>query len=412
MMNVVTNLTIPKIISVDDHVVEPPTIWTDRLPQAFLDRAPKVSRRRANLRAGAGKFEPDWDAPDGVWGDWWSYDEKWFPLLRLHAAAHLGGTDNIGEEATTFDEIGDGCWRVHERLADMDLNHVEAAICYPNVLPRFCGQTFLEAKDREFALLCLKAYNDWMIDEWCAGEARGRLIPMTLVPLWDAQLAAAEVRRCADRGSHAVSFSETPPALGLPSVYDKDKYWDPFFQACQETETVINLHIGSSSKLPTTAPDALHVTTAILMFQNTIASVTDYLVSGLFERFPDLRVVWAEGQVGWMPYLLNRIDTIWEENRGEDIGLSLKIRPSDLVQGHVHGCIYNDPIGLMNRDLVGIDSIMFETDFPHIESQYPEGRASAAKMCSEAGMNETEIYKFIRGNAIRVYGMERFGLSA
>src|SRR5258705_2261927 len=115
----------------------------------------------------------------------------------------------------------------------MGANHVQAALCFPNTLPRFCGQGFLERGSREVALLCVQAYNDWMIDEWCAGDAYGRLIPLTIVPLWDATLAAAEIHRCADKGSFAVTFPETPYPLGLPSIYDKDGFWDPFFTSVE-----------------------------------------------------------------------------------------------------------------------------------------------------------------------------------
>ena len=97
----------------------------------------------------------------------------------------------------------------------MDVNHIEAALCFPT-FPRFCGQTFTEAKDHELALLCVKAYNDWMVDEWCGPDSGGRLIPLCLIPLWDAELAAAEVRRNAERGVRAVCFSDIPPFLGLP----------------------------------------------------------------------------------------------------------------------------------------------------------------------------------------------------
>ena len=150
----------------------------------------------------------------------------------------------------------------------MDVNWVEASLCFPT-FPRFCGQTFLEAKDRELALLCVQAYNDWMVEEWCAGTG-GRLIPLCIIPLWDAEVAAAEVRRNAARGVHAVCFSEIPHHLGLPSIHTD--YWDPFFQACEETDTVVNMHIGSSSQMPATSPDAPAAVQATLSFNNAMAS--------------------------------------------------------------------------------------------------------------------------------------------
>ena len=132
------------------------------------------------------------------------------------------------------------------------MNRVEASLSFPT-FPRFCGQTFLEAKDRELAEACVYAYNDWMVEEWC-GDSGGRLVPLIIIPLWDAELAAAEVRRNAARGVRAVCFSEIPPHLGLPSIHSG--YWDPFFVACQETQTVVCMHIGSSSKMPATSADA------------------------------------------------------------------------------------------------------------------------------------------------------------
>ena len=119
----------------------------------------------------------------------------------------------------------------------------------------FAARRSPSARTRTLGDLCVKAYNDWMIDEWCAGT-NGRLIPLIIVQLWDAELAAAEIRRNAARGCHAVTFSEIPPFLGFPSIHDKDGYWDPFLAACEETETVINMHIGSSSKMPSTSADA------------------------------------------------------------------------------------------------------------------------------------------------------------
>src|SRR5690606_33157948 len=131
------------------------------------------------------------------------------------------------------------------RLEDIDVNWVEASLSFPT-FPRFCGQTFLEASDRELASLCVTAYNDWMVEEWSANTG-GRLIPLTIVPLWDPVAAAAEVRRNAERGVRALAFSEIPYHLGLPSIHDKE-HWEPLWQACEETSTVVCMHIGSSSK--------------------------------------------------------------------------------------------------------------------------------------------------------------------
>jgi predicted TIM-barrel fold metal-dependent hydrolase len=400
---------IPLIISVDDHVVEPPTLWTDRLPSRYGDRIPHIERDRARFEFAGGTLASNKGAPDGAWCDWWIYDDLQYPFNRLSAAAGFEVHDNV---PTTFDEIRPGAWKQADRLADMDANHVQASVCFPNVLPRFCGQAFHERADKELALLCVQAYNDWMIDEWCAGDGAGRLIPLTIVPLWDVQLAAAEVHRCAAKGSFAIAFSENPYPLGLPSFHDADRHWDPLFRACEETGTIINMHIGSSSKMPSTAPDAPLIVTSVLQFQNAVGSMLDLLLSGTFERFPNLVVAYAESQVGWMPYVLQVADNYWKDRPDNSFGSALRCAPSEYVPGHVYGCIFDDQVGLENRHHIGMDQILFEVDYPHADTTFPHTEKVAAELCRAAKLTDEETYKLLRGNAITAFGLQRFGIEA
>ena len=399
---------IPRIISVDDHVVEPPDLWTSRIPSKYADRCPRVERDSAVFNFEGGVFSYEKGVKNGSPCDWWLYDDLIYPFPKLSAAA---GFENLDVEPVTFDEIRPGSWKQADRLADMDANHVDVSICFPNVLPRFCGQTFLEREDKDLALLCVKAYNDWMIDEWCEGEGKGRLIPLTLIPLWDPVAAAEEVHRCANKGSFAVAFSENPYHLGLPSVHDENNFWDPFFTACQETETVICMHIGSSSKMPSTSPDAPFSVSSTITFANAMGSMCDYILSGIFVRFPKLRIAYAEGQVGWMPYVVERMDKIWEERGDASFGIDLPNPPSSYIPNHIWGCIFDDEIGLKNRDIIGMNQICFEVDFPHADTTFPNTLKVATKICEEAGLSEDEIYRLMRGNAIDCFGLERFGIT-
>ena len=400
---------IPRIISVDDHVVEPPDLWTSRLPAKYHDRCPRVERDSAVFNFEGGEFTYQKGVPGGAECDWWLYDDLVYPFPKLSAAS---GFETLDVEPVTFDQIRPGGWKQADRLADMTANHVDVSLCFPNVLPRFCGQTFLEREDKELALLCVQAYNNWMIDEWCAGDARGRLIPLTLIPLWDPAAAALEVHRCADKGSFAVAFSENPYHLGLPSIHDKDRFWDPFLTACQETDTVVCMHIGSSSKMPTTSPDAPFSVSSTITFANAMGSMCDYILSGVFVRFPRLRVSYAEGQVGWMPYIIERMDKIWAERGDASFGIDLPEPPSTYIPGHVWGCIFDDEIGLKNRDVIGMDQICFEVDFPHADSTFPHTLEVATRICEAAGLADEEVYKLMRGNAIECFGLERFGITA
>ena len=249
----------------------------------------------------------------------------------------------------TYEDMRPGSYEVAPRLEDMDLNHLEASLCFPT-FPRFCGQTFTEAQDKELALLCVKAYNDWMVEEWCGPEAEGRLIPLTLIPLWDAELAADEVRRNAARGVRAVCFSEIPPFLGLPSIHDPDHYWDPFFRACSDTGTVVNMHIGSSSKMPSTSADAPPAVGSTLTHTNATYSMVDFMFSGVLVRFPELKLAYAEGQIGWIPYILERADKVWEENRGwGGVADIVPEPPSTYFHRQIFGCFFDDAFGLQDR---------------------------------------------------------------
>jgi len=403
---------IPRIISVDDHVVEPPDLWQSRLPERYKERGPRIERKRIRFSADVGRGgagATGWvEDPEGEWSDVWYYDDLVSPFLMLSAAV---GFEELGFAVTTYDQVRKGTWDQAARLQDMDANHTEAAICFPNTLPRFCGQTFYERADKELGLLCVRAYNDWMIDEWSAGAGHGRLIPLTIVPLWDAGLAAEEVRRCAAKGSFAVTFPENPHPLGLPSIHDKDHFWDPFFTACEETDTVVCMHIGSSSKMPSTAPDAPFIISSTLTFQNAMGSLCDYLFSGTLARYPKLTIAYSEGQVGWMPYILERADKLWEERSNNSFGTWLPEPPSSYIPGRVYGCIFDDRTGLRNRDVVGMEQICFETDYPHADSTFPHSKETLAKISEEAGLSDQELYKLARGNAIKAFGLERFGIT-
>jgi predicted TIM-barrel fold metal-dependent hydrolase len=394
---------IPKIISVDDHVIEPATVWQERLPARLREIGPRLERRKVkNMKFVGGVFSYDEASADedGTWCDWWLIEGLAWPLTRLSAAAGYP-RDEVTVSPITMDDMRKGCWDQKARLEDMDVNHVEASLSFPS-FPRFCGQTFLERNDKELADLCVKAYNDWMFDEWCAGT-NGRLVPLPIIQLWDAQLAAAEVRRSAARGAHAVCFSEIPPFLGLPSVHSD--YWNPFFTACAETETVVCMHIGSSSKMPSTSTDAPAAVGSTLTYMNAAMSLTDYLMSGVFERFPTLEVAYSEGQIGWIPYVLERADKVWEDNRGwGGVAEKVKRRPSEYYYEHVYGCFFDDPHGLRSLDSVGLDNVTFETDYPHSDSTWPHTKKVAEEIMQD--LTQEQVDKICRTNAIRMLRLD------
>jgi predicted TIM-barrel fold metal-dependent hydrolase len=393
---------IPKIISVDDHVIEPPHVWTTWLPAKYRDRGPRVERMplaEITMIGGAYQITP---GADGPLADWWIYEDLKMPHRRIIAAVGFERED-MTLTGITYDEMRPGCYDAPARLADMDANWTEASLSFPT-FPRFCGQTFLEAKDRDLAMACVLAYNDWMVEEWSAGTG-GRLVPLCLIPLWDVQAAAAEVRRNAARGVRAVAFSEIPAFLGLPSIHDADNAWDPFFAACAETGTVVCMHIGSSSRMPTTSTDAPTAVGATLSFNNAIMSLTDFLFSGVLVRFPQLKLAYSEGQIGWIPYILERADDVWLEHRAWATGSdALPEPPSTYYYRQVFGCFFRDRHGIDSLEACGVDNITFETDYPHSDSTWPRTREVAADLMGH--LPDDVIYKLVRGNAIRMLGLD------
>ena len=374
------------LVSVDDHVVEPPDLFARHLPEKWRDVAPRIVQR-----------------DDGT--DVWLYQGMELPNIGLNAVAGRP-PDEYGLEPTSFAEMRDGCYDIHERVRDMNANGVLGSMCFPS-FPQLCGQLFARSKDKDAGLAILKAYNDWHIDDWC-GAYPGRFIPLSLPPLWDPEEMAAEVRRVAAKGCHAVSFSENPEKLKLPSFHSD--HWDPFWEACSDEGTIVCLHIGSSSQLVVTAADAPIDVLITLQPINIVQAAADLLWSPVLRKFPDLRVALSEGGIGWIPYFLDRVDWIYERHHawtGQDFGHQL---PSQLFRERVVVCFIDDPAGIEARHRVGVDRITWEADYPHSDSTWPQSPERLMK--SLPGVPDDEINAMTHENAMRHYRFDPFAYRA
>jgi predicted TIM-barrel fold metal-dependent hydrolase len=393
-------MPIPPIISVDDHVVEGPDLWERWLPAAFRERAPRVYRRPYEMTPGNRQaFQPATSGPEA---DFWLFEDLWQGMPTGTASAGLPPAE-ITAKPTTFQDMHPGCYDPKLRLADMDMVNVERSLCFPNTV-RFCGQVFLWMKDKRLALACIQAYNNWLVEEWC-GDSGGRLLPVGLIPLWDPVGAAEEVRRNAVRGVRAVAFSELPTRLGLPSIHDQDGYWLPLLEACDETGTVLCIHIGSSSSSTITSEDAPYGVHIALTTINSQLALCDWLLSGHFARFEKLKIALSESQIGWMPFLYERVDRIWREgNATAEIPKIFKEAPSEYSKGKVYGCFFEDTFGIqVASGAIGIDFITFEMDYPHQDTTWPRTHNYATEVMS--GLDDESVSKVIRGNAIRLLGL-------
>jgi len=365
-----------RIVSVDDHLVEPPDVFTGRVPAHLKSRAPRVER----------------DA-NGI--DYWVFDGERVPLLGADGIRGWEtGKGYLGP--VNFDELHPAVWNIDERVRHMDAIGVEASLCFPSAPFGFAGWRFLKMQDRELGLASLRAFNDWMLEVW-AGTHPGRMIPCQLAWLADPVVAADEIRKNAARGFTAVSFSENPEKLGLPSL--QSRAWDPFFRACEETGTVINLHVGSSSETIVPSKESGPAVLGALFPINGMATATDWLFAGIPVRFPKLAIAMSEGGIGWVPMLIDRIDYMARVlDYRPDFG---DLSPIDVLRRNFYFTTFCDPSTLPLRDSVGVDHILLETDYPHTDSSFPETQTLLTAQFGD--MPRDEVERITWRNAARLY---------
>jgi predicted TIM-barrel fold metal-dependent hydrolase len=370
------------LVSVDDHVVEPPNVFEDRLPAEYVDLAPQFITRADGTNA-------------------WVYEGVEMANVALNAVSGRP-REEYGLEPTSFDDIRRGTWDIDERVLDMSANGVLGSLCFPS-FPSFCGQLFARTQDKDVALAMVRAYNDWHIDEWC-GTHPGRFIPCPIPAIWDPQVLADEVRRTARKGAHAVTFSENPTKLGWPSFHTD--HWDPFWQACSDEQVVVCMHIGSSSSITITSPDAPIDCMITLPPINLVQCATDLVWSPVLRKFPDLKIALSEGGIGWIPYFLERIDYQYGRHRawtGQDFGDKL---PSEVFNEHVLTCFISDKFGVASRNFLDMDNVMWECDYPHSDSTWP---FAPEDVWSEiGGLDDHDIDRITHLNAMNHFHYDPF----
>jgi len=334
------------IISVDDHLVEPPTMFEGRLPHAFADRAPRVVENDQGYQV-------------------WEFDGHRYSQVGMNAVAGRR-PETVALEPFRFDQMRPGCYDIAERVADMDLNGVWASLNFPSQISGFCGRIFSGCSDPALGHAVTMAWNDWMAEEW-HGAAPTRIIPLGITTLSDPTLGAAEIRRNAARGFRAVALPERPHRIGLPSIFDD--YWMPIIEACVETDTVVCLHVGSTGMPDLPAGSPMLALGATLFGQLSLTACTEWLWSGWAVRYPALKIAMSEGGIGWVAMLLDRLDNIVDRS---GYSLDWDLRPAEVLQRNFWFCTLDDPSTIDTRHRIGIDHIMVETDYPHGDGTWPE----------------------------------------
>lgn len=337
------------VISVDDHLVEPPETFEGRMPSRFKDLGPRVIEEEDGSQV-------------------WLMEDRQIP--NAGANAQVGRPySEYSREPTRFDQMRRGAWDVHARVADMDLAGIWGSLCFPSMVAGFAGARFAEAKDQEFGLAAMRAWNQWHHEAW-AGAYPDRFIPQQVTWLRDPEIAAKEIYLNAERGFTSLSFPEMPEKLGLPSIYTG--YWDPVMRACEETGTVLSLHVGSASSVVTGSSDAIAEVVTSLFFVGSIITTSDWLFSKIPVRFPNLKIAISEGGIGWVPALIDRIEHCSRYREYTGGWMDVDLSPVDVLRRNFWFCALDDTAGFLLLDRIGEDRVTVESDYPHTDTTWPD----------------------------------------
>jgi len=358
------------MISADSHVVEPLTLWTERCDARFRERVPRLVREVAGRKGSFVVCEDALPTP-------------------LSAFCSAGFSPEELARAFAADEpaVRAGGFEPGARLADMARDGVAAEILYPSV----ALQAF-RVRDAALQAECFRVYNDWLA-AFCAA-APERLFGVALISLFDVAAATRELERAVALGLRGAMVWAAPP---LGDSYARPEY-DPFWRAAAAAATPVSLHLGTTQDL--TAPGESIAVAFMMTILPVQRALSQLLLGGVLERHPALRVVSVENEIGWLPHFLARLDHGAAKYR-EVAGLELTHAPSEIFRRQVGATFQEDRIGIEARDRIGIESILWASDYPHSDSTWPNSRAVIAR--DLADVPPAERTKILAGNVARVY---------
>jgi predicted TIM-barrel fold metal-dependent hydrolase len=365
------------IISVDDHLVEPPDMFEGRLPAKYQALAPHIV-----------------ETPQGH--QVWEFDGETYTQVGMNAVAGRR-PESVKLEPFRFEDMRKGCWDIDARIKDMDINGVWASVNFPSMITGFCGRVFANASDKDLGFAVTQAWNDWLFEEWYSPYPE-RIIPLGITWLADPVKGAEEIRRNAERGFTSVTLPERPNKIGFPSLFSG--YWDPIVEACADTDTVISLHVGSSGGYDS-PDDAPKLELGATMFgQLSLAACAEWLWSGYPGRFPDLKIAMSEGGIGWVAMLLDRLDNIVDRS-GYGKTYPSDLRPSEVLQRNFWFCTIDDPSTIDTRHRIGVENLLFETDSPHGDGTWPDTQVLDEKVWGH--LPDDELRMMLSTNAAKLF---------
>jgi uncharacterized protein len=368
------------LISADDHVQEHPDVWTSRLSAAkWGDRVPHIETQTDR-------------------SDCWVIDGRRFPLTGTATAG--AGLDDRSKAPQRWADVPPSYYDPTARLAAMDRDGVDYSVLYPT-MAGVAGETLAHIADADLRVACVEAYNDWLIDEWAGADSR--FIPQCLVPLTSVDAATAELRRAVARGHRGVVFPSIPTELG-PVPHLNDAAWDPFWSAVEEADVALSFHAGAPGPIQIAPDERLSprlagAFQAITRPASHIPVMVNFLLSKILLRHPRLRVVFAESALGWVAYLLEFTDHQFREDRVDREGYELN--PSGMFRRQCYVTSWYDQTGVRTRHHIGVDKIMWSTNFPLTTSTWPDTKQFVERGLE--GVSEDERNRMLWANAAELY---------
>ncbi len=345
-------------------------MFEGRLPKHLADKAPRIIETEEGHEV-------------------WQFDGQTYWQVGLNAVAGRPRQDWI-LEPTRFNEMRQGCFNIDSRVYDQDINGVWASLNFPSQISGFCGRVYSKCADRELGIATTRAFNDWFYDEWWQPFPQ-RSIPCGITYLGDPEEGAKEIYRNAERGFVAVTLPEQPHRIGMPSIFSE--WWEPILRACAETDTIVCLHVGSSgvAEVPRDAPAVPLVAT--LFGQLSLTACAEWLWSGWPVRFPNLKIALSEGGIGWVAMLYDRLENMVDRS-GYNRFFVGGLRPSEVLLRNFWFCTLDDPSTIVTRHTIGVENIMFETDYPHGDSTWPDSQKIFNEVFGDLPADEADMIAY------------------
>lgn len=388
------------IIDADSHVTEAPNLWTSRMSKKWGDAVPRVRFDEASGR-----------------DCWFSADRNFGPIantaaVRVDEAGKLKHVVARLDDAVGIDDMHPSAYDAKERIKVLDERGIQAQVLYPNM--NFVGEEMHDVvEDPAFKLENIRAYNDWLVEEWAA-VAPDRLLPVALVPFFDVQEAAKEVYRAKELGHRGIAMTGKPQLHEQPFL--ADRHWDPLWNAIQETGIPVNIHLGAGPEGAGGLFDREQIAVeggmagagpriATELFLDNAMSYVDLLNSGILPRFPDMKVVSVEGGMGWANFVLESLDFHFKRFETMATRPEFEELPSFYFRRQCYVTYWFEQLDPLHVETLGEDNIMFETDFPHSTSLTPPEMAWAL----ETGLGRVSDgvkEKVLGRNAAALYGVD------